>query len=290
MRWGIAPAGSCRTSGVFSVTLLLLAALGPAATAEGASLRGSRASVNRQVRVAHQHDFSFLRTPAEVRKFVDLGLLVTLPGNAHYTVDGEASFPVARPEMKLFIERLSRQYHAATGEKLVVTSLTRPLSNQPRNASQNSVHPTGMAADIHRSYNRRARKWLEKTLLTLEQRGVLEATLERHPWHYHVAVFPRQYAAYVDRKLETKDSPSIASTASTASTASAAPATPAPVPAPSRTTAAADISYATYRVQSGDTLWTIAQTHQTSVARLKKINAIRSPRIYPGQKIMVPVR
>jgi hypothetical protein len=269
--------GAPRARRILPVAVLLAFLVSLAAVAEGASLRGSRRSVNKQARVARQHDFSYLRTPAEVRKFVKMGLLVRLPGNAHYALDNEASFPYARPEMKLFIERLARQYHNATGEKLVVTSLTRPLSRQPRNASQNSVHPTGMAADIRRSHNRRARKWLEKTLLTLEDRNVIEATLERHPWHYHVAVFPRQYAAYVERKLEGKQK---------ADPPAPPQATPAR-PGPSQT---ADVAYATYRVQRGDTLWTIAQRHQTSVSRLKKINAIRSPRIYPGQKLMVPVR
>jgi hypothetical protein len=248
--------------------------------------------VNKQARVAREHDFSYLRTAAEVRKFVDMGLLARLPGNAHYTLDGEASFPYARPEMKLFIERLALQYHNATGEKLVVTSLTRPLSRQPRNASQNSVHPTGMAADIRRSHSRRAQRWLETTLLTLEDRNVIEATLERHPYHYHVAVFPRQYAAYVDRRLDKKQEPvPVLATASTSAGADAAtPAGPPPAPSYGATQAAADLAYATYQVQSGDTLWTIAQRHQTSVSRLKKINAIRSPRIYPGQKLMIPVR
>jgi hypothetical protein len=234
--------------------------------------------VNRQVHVAREHDFSYLRSPSEVKKFASVGLLVRLPGNADYAVEG-VSFPYARPEMKLFIERLSRQYRSATGEKLVVTSLTRPLSHQPRNASQNSVHPTGMAADIRRSHSRAARRWLEGTLLTLEQRNLIEATLERRPWHYHVAVFPRPYADYVNGKVDKTAEPVLASVEEPL------PEFPTPDIAANR-----DLSYVTYQVQSGDTLWTIAQRHQTSVSRLKKINAIRSPRIYPGQTLMVPAR
>jgi hypothetical protein len=212
--------------------------------------------VNRQHRVAREHDYTHLRTSKEVRKFVDMGLLVRIPGNSHYQVAG-VSFPYARPAVKLFIERLSRQYHGATGELLVVTSLTRPKSRQPRNASQNSVHPTGMAIDIRRSRNSRARRWLETTLLTLEKRGVVEATHERHPPHYHVAVFPSQYERYVAEKLNQ----------------------------PRKTQ---DAVYLTYRVRRGDSLWKIAKRHNTTVTRLKKINAMNSARIYPGQTLMVP--
>ena len=35
----------------------------------------------------------------------------------------------------------------------------------------------------------------------IERSGVLEATYERNPPHFHVALFPSQYAAYVERKL-----------------------------------------------------------------------------------------
>ena len=80
----------------------------------------------------------------------------------------------------------------------MVTSLTRPLSRQPRNASSRSVHPTGMALDVRRSNSRSCRSWLESVLLSLEGSGVLEATRESYPPHYHIAVYPQPYARYVD--------------------------------------------------------------------------------------------
>jgi hypothetical protein len=106
------------------------------------------------------------------------------------------SFPYARPAVRMFIERLASQYRAATRERLVVTSLTRPLDDQPRNASPLSVHPAGMAVDFRRPSKASSRQWLEKTLLSLENKGVIDATRERRPAHYHVAVFPDKYATY----------------------------------------------------------------------------------------------
>jgi hypothetical protein len=94
------------------------------------------------------------------------------------------------------LERLAAEFRAATGEQLVVTSLIRVTRWQPRNAHKLSVHPTGMAFDLHVPSTPTARAWLERTLLSLEDQGVLDATRERKPRHYHVAVFPAGYHAW----------------------------------------------------------------------------------------------
>ena len=60
-----------------------------------------------------------------------------------------------------------------------------------------SVHPTGMAADLRRSDSSGCRQWLETVLLDLEGKGVIEATREQYPPHYHVAVFPNPYLQYL---------------------------------------------------------------------------------------------
>jgi hypothetical protein len=118
-----------------------------AAAAGAQTLRGSPVAMARQNRIALEHDYSFLQTSAEVRRFVELGLLERLSGNANYELVS-VSHPYARPAVKLFVERLSAQYRSACGERLVVTSLTRPVREQPRNASDLSVHPAGMAVDL----------------------------------------------------------------------------------------------------------------------------------------------
>jgi hypothetical protein len=173
----------------------------PAASATAATgLGGSRATVREVYEIAQDHDFTFLRTAAQVREFVEKERLVEVVGNENLEVH-RVSFPFTRPIIRTFIERLAEQYHRATGDKLVVTSLTRPRSMQPRNASPWSVHPAGMAVDLRVPEDAAARKWLEETLLELESGNLLDVTRERRPPHYHVAVFPEPYEAYVLPKI-----------------------------------------------------------------------------------------
>lgn len=238
-----------RTIGI----LFCLSAL--AAPAAAQSLRGSPWSVTKQNRVAHDHDFTFLATSRGVREFVSKGYLVELTGDASYTLAG-VSYPFARPEVKLFVERLAAQYRVACGERLVVTSLTRPRSAQPDNASRRSVHPTGMAVDFRRSSQRACRAWLEATLLELEEEGVVEATRERYPPHYHVAVFPNPYARYVAALPDLE------------------------LPEPS------EVLH--HKVRRGDSLWSIARDYGVEVDLLKEANRITGNRIYAGQTLRIP--
>jgi len=187
----------CRNAAL-SILALTTCAAPLAQVADAQSLLGSHESLLKQNEEARDHDFSYLRTSAEVREYAQQGALVRVPGNADYELaTDEVSFPYARPEVKLFIERLADQYHSSCGEPLVVTSLTRPINRQPANASVISVHPTGMAVDLRRSDGAGCRQWLETVLLELEGKGVIEATREQYPPHYHVAVFPNPYLQYV---------------------------------------------------------------------------------------------
>ncbi|HYC53221.1 MAG TPA: DUF5715 family protein, partial [Gemmatimonadaceae bacterium] len=169
-------------------------------SAADADLGGSRASIREQNEIAKEHDFTFLRTAAQVREFVAKERLVEVVPNEDLLVS-KVSFPYTRPILKTFIERLAAQYRRATGEQLVVTSLTRPTSMQPRNASPLSVHPAGMAVDFRVPKTAAERQWLEATLLSLEDRGLLDVTRERRPPHYHVAVFPDEYESYVAKLI-----------------------------------------------------------------------------------------
>ncbi len=162
------------------------------------TLRGSPSSMVRQHEVAKASDYSFLRDAAEVKRLADAGYLQRVKPTDDFRL-ANVSHPYARPEVVTFIERLSAQYREACNERLVVTSLTRPVGNQPSNAHKLSVHPAGMAVDLRISRDADCRAWLEGTLLALESRSVLDVTRERNPPHYHIAVFPGAYSAYLER-------------------------------------------------------------------------------------------
>ncbi len=180
---------------------VIVAALVAGATgrAEASDLYGSRLSMEKQHSVAVELDYSFAETASQVESDVASGELEPVAPNADFEMVG-VSFPYAQPEVRQFIERLAAEYHAATGFMLVVTSLTRPLSQQPANASPLSVHPAGMAVDLRIPSNRAARAWLSQRLLELEENALLDVTLERNPPHLHVAVYPAAFAAYTARQ------------------------------------------------------------------------------------------
>lgn len=264
----------------------VLSAMIAAGPADAQSLAGSSASLDRMEARARANGFSYLETPARVRAFVDAGYLVPVRPTRDFEIH-DVSFPFARPEVRLFVERLAPQYRSACGEKLVVTSLTRPLSDQPWNASDRSVHPTGMAVDLRRSNSSRCRSWLESTLLSLEGAGVLEATRETKPPHYHVAVFPRAYATYV--AALTDGQARVAERQQESGSATVAFAQRTQPAAPDRTTPGADASPTVrHTVSRGESLWTIAREYGVDEVSLRRANGIAGDRILVGQKLTIP--
>jgi hypothetical protein len=174
-----------------------LAALAvPAAPVHAQTLRGSRHSVNHTYHYAVAHDLDFTRTSRDVKRELRDGTLVRLGASPHF-VTRDVSFPYVTPVTRTFVRRLAAEYHHACGELLVITSAVRPETVQPANASERSVHPAGIAVDLRRPANTKCRTWLRHTLLTLEHRGVLDATEEHFPAHFHVALFPVKYEHYL---------------------------------------------------------------------------------------------
>ncbi len=268
------------------LTTMMLAMLTLCADVSAQTLKGSRASMQRQHYAAITYGYTFLRTPTAVKDFVSEGHLVKV----HPTTDvllHDVSYPYARPEVKTFIERLSGQYRAACGEPMTVTSLTRPVNRQPSNAASNSVHPTGMAVDLRIPRDSRCKSWLEKTLLSLEKTGVLDVTRERNPAHYHVAIFTKTYGDYIaslgrgtppQGLAASTEAPGLDTVALQASTTSEA-----------NTTAAQPVTAEVeYIVRSGDTLSVIADRFGVRVARLRSANGIRGNLIHAGQKLVIP--
>jgi hypothetical protein len=276
-----------RTSIALAGLLVVTVHLG----AEAQTLRGSATKMQAQNTVARQHDYTFLQTASDIRRFVDMGLLVPMRGNGDYGLAG-VSFPYARPAVQTFVERLAAQYRGACGERLIVTSLTRPTTGQPANASALSVHPAGMAVDLRVPQKASCRRWLESTLVALDRQGVVSAIRENNPPHYHVAVFPTPYLHYVSRIVggsptRTASAPPAARPAQAASVA-VVPAGPSASGGSAAAEAAAEAAALAYRVNRGDSLWSIARRHGTTIETLKELNGLNSTRIVAGQVLTVP--
>jgi hypothetical protein len=174
------------TTALVAASLIALAEPGAAQ-----SLRGSHASVSLMYRRAVRGGLDFYETASDVKRAVVRGELVRLNGNAHYVV-ANIGMPYVRPETKAFVLDLAADYHRACGRPLVITSATRPISRRLANSSELSVHPTGMAVDLRKPAVR-CRTWLRRRLLAAERRRVIEATEERRPPHFHIAVLPSRY-------------------------------------------------------------------------------------------------
>ena len=257
----------------FPSSTALLLTVASVAPLSAQSLRGSQTSVTRMYNHAQAADLHFFTSGRGIRNAAEDGSLVKLQPNQNYTLVG-VSYPYARPVTRTFLERLSAQYRSACGERLVVTSAARPRSLHLINSVSKTVHPTGMALDIRRSNRASCRNWLRSTLLSLEGDGVLEATEEHNPPHFHVAVFPGPYSEYLREK--SVRTPAITKTAAT--TRTDAPVKRTPVESPTRR----------HKVRSGESLWAIARQNGVSVARLKAANSLSSSTIRAGQTLVLP--
>ncbi len=260
-------------AGAATLTTLALPSL-----AGAQSLRGSRSTVARVYERASERGLYFYKTSNGVKSAAEKGRFVRLAGNADYKLHG-VSHPYLTATTRTFVERLASQYRAACGEQLVVTSAIRPLANQPRNSSDYSVHPTGIAVDL-RKPSGKCLTWLRKTLLALEDRNVIDGTEEKSPPHFHVVVFPAAYDAYVE-SLEKRSAQTSGTTAAAEQKSAVAPrvalATVARMPA----------STVKYRVRKGDSLWSIAKRYDTSVAKIQKLNPSAAKKIVPGQTLVL---
>lgn len=202
-------------------TGLLAALLACSTTAGAEGLLGSPASMVHQHAVAVAEKYAFLRTPLDVARLAKDGELVEVTGDADLIMAG-VSFPYARPEVRAFVRRFARDYHDSTGVAVTITSLTRPVALQPKNAHKLSVHPAGMAVDFRVPKTSAERAYLERSLLAMERSGLLDVTREKTPAHYHVAVFAAPMLQYLAGR-DASD-PIVARTTSTPVV------TPAPAP------------------------------------------------------------
>jgi len=194
------------------VSAAVVIAIVSARSAHGQTLRGSRASVDLMYSAAQAEDLSFLRTPSDVYAAARAGALRPIEENDDLELKS-VKYPFVLPSTLHFADSLASAYRAGCGERIVVTSGARPVDEQPRNASPKSVHPTGMAIDFRKPRAPSCLRWLRANLVTLERQHVIEATEERRPAHFHVAVLsqgpePKVSAVDGDVVKERKPAPS----------------------------------------------------------------------------------
>src|SRR5689334_20528392 len=167
------------------------------------------------------NDLQFYSTSKGVYESVRDGELKLISITMDLTLD-KVSYPFVLPRTLDVLNVFAKKYHQACGERLVVTSASRPRTEQPRNASPQSVHPTGMAIDFRKPAGN-CLSYMRDELLTLEKAGILEATEEKHPVHFHVAVLQRGSFAPATRAVAEATAAST-SPAPSQSTVDAAPA------------------------------------------------------------------
>ena len=240
---------------------------------------------------AVRNDLEFYSTSKGVYESVRDKELVLISVTMDLTLE-KVRYPFVLPRTLDVLNMFAKKYREACGERLVVTSAARPRREQPRNASPQSVHPTGMAVDFRRPTGE-CLTYMRGQLLALEKLGILEATEERHPVHFHVAVLQRGSFA-----------PATSVASATATQAPATPSEPAPaavvatdsasgtveLPTKSAEPAAKSAEKApgkarTYVVRKGDNLSVIAKRFGLTVSRLKSLNGLKSSSLRPGQKL-----
>ena len=291
-----------------AIGILIVCSLSLGLSSQAQTLRGSQASIEKQNNLARAYGFTFVQTAQQMSRLVNGGQLVPVSSSRHMVLHN-VSFPYARDGVRLFVNRLSAQYYNACGEKLTVTSLSRPIDRQPPNAASRSVHPAGMAVDLRIPSKRQCRAWLERTLLSLEGKGVLDVTRERRPPHYHVAVFVESYhnyvasitggtSQYVVRSGDTLTRISNLTGASVSQLRSInglagdlirvgqtlqIPAVSSRSTASPRSTEIARVISITHKVRKGETLWKISNRYNTSVSRIMMENELDDDMLHVGQ-------
>lgn len=161
---------------------------------------------------ADAEDLSRMRDYAMILRFRRAGLLVPLSASTsdYYLYRISPKYRYLRPWAKLFLTRLSRQYHARFGRRLRVTALVRTAAFQRSLRRRNvnaaaafgasrSSHLTGATLDISKRFMAPLHKqWVRNVLYHLHQRRLILAIEEFHQPCFHVMVH-KSYRGYVRR-------------------------------------------------------------------------------------------
>ena len=194
-----------------TVTFILALSLFATGALNAASLRANRSSQAIQNERADSDNLSRMEDSRMVERFVRLQLLEQVPAatSTYYLHAVHDENRYLRPWAKLFLERLSRQYHARHRKPLRVTSLVRTADYQRRLTGRNgnaasadgptrSAHLTGACMDISKKGMTGAQqRWLRDVLASLKTKGYLYAVEEFKQPVFHILVH-RDYEGYVD--------------------------------------------------------------------------------------------
>ncbi|HEY0996641.1 MAG TPA: DUF5715 family protein [Gemmatimonadaceae bacterium] len=171
------------------------------------ALRGSRPKVQGTYYNTVARGVAFYDAMDEARAAIAAGKFVPLYGNQYYATY-RMTLAYATPDARTFVETLAPQFVEHCDEMMVVTSALRPKEKSPRNGSPWTVHPTGIAVDIRKPRNRACWSWLRQRLLDYQAEGVVDATEEFHPPHFHIAV--KKAPPPLTRTVETSNGEVIA--------------------------------------------------------------------------------
>jgi hypothetical protein len=199
----------------FALALVLLLPSVAFAVSPAVLVADETSPVVQNTRADNDH-LSRMESTAMLRRFVRDGYMVAVPASTdgYYLQRIPASYRYLRPWSKLFLQRLSEQYHAKFDDRLRVTSLVRTATRQRRlersnaNAAeatgpQRSSHLTGATLDISKRFmTPQEQQWMRSVLYSLRQQGHLYAIEEFYQPTFHIMVF-RSYANYV-RVLQAK--------------------------------------------------------------------------------------
>lgn len=243
------------------------------------SLVGSGESLDRQQRAARLAQLKLHRDRREVSDSINAQKLIRVRADRYLEL-ANVSYPYAHPKLASLLRSLSRLYWRHCRVPLVVTSLMRPLKEQPRNASKRSVHPAGIAADL-RVPPYQCRAWLRETLSSWERLGFIEATREKRPPHFHVVAIPTQLTNEVIADLEGRER-----SVKTDTSIVQRPREEKHTQLTKRSHGAKRSKH--YRVRRGDSLWSLSRKWGVTQSSIKRLNRLRSNRIDLGQVLVIP--
>jgi hypothetical protein len=169
----------------------------------GASLRGSKSSLERQNKEADRENLTRIENDAQLARFKRAGLLVKLPETRYVAVNPrlDSKWRWCRPQVVPFLRDIGREYYVLFREPLQINSAVRTADYQRKLRARNgnatsadgknrSSHLTGATVDIgKKNMSHEERKWLQNKLLALEEKDLIEATEEKRQACFHVMVF-----------------------------------------------------------------------------------------------------